>query len=592
LRGVVAGNDNGMQAPASDVLREYALLADGHRGILVGPHGDLAWCCFPRWDSPAVFSALLGAAGFYSIRPRGRHTWGGFYEPGSLIWRSRWVTDDGPVECREALGYPGSSTRAIILRQLSVADGAAEVEVRLQLRRQFGRTAPTHLRKLDDGWWAGRLGDLHVRWSGVPGARYDERSGTFTAKVRLEAGQRCDIVLELSTEECRDFIDPAETWSATEQAWRSTAPEMSGTLADRDARHAVAVLCGMTGPDGAMVAAGTTSLPERSGGSRDYDYRYAWIRDQCYVGQAGAAAGVDSLVDAAVRFVGQRLRDDGANLRPAYCVDGAPVPAECDVDVPGYPGAPKTVVGNRAGAQFQLDVFGEALLLFAAAERCDRLDGEGWAAAVAAAEAIERRWQEPDAGVWETHPVRRFAHSRLACAAGLRAVAAVAKPGQQTAHWSALADALVADVSANCLHPTGRWQRAPDDDRCDAALLTAQIRGLIRPEDPRSIATRAAVCESLVQDGYVYRYQVDDRPLGTDEGAFMLCGYWLAMAMHQAGDIITARAHFERTRAGCGPAGLFTEEYDVAQRQMRGNFPQAFVHAAMLEASVRLSQEP
>jgi GH15 family glucan-1,4-alpha-glucosidase len=369
-------------------------------------------------------------------------------------------------------------------------------------------------------------------------------------------------------------------------------PALSGTLADRDARHAVAVLCGLTGPDGAMVAAATTSLPERSGGSRDYDYRYAWIRDQCYVGQAGAVAGAESLVDAAVRFVGARLREDGAKLRPAYCVDGAPVPDQRELDIAGYPGAPLTVVGNRAGQQFQLDVFGEALLLFAAAERRDRLDGDGWKAALAAVEAIERRWQEPDAGVWETDPVRKFAHSRLICAAGLRAVAAVATPGKQTAHWSSLADTLVAEVSSTCLHPTGRWQRAPDDDRCDAALLTAQTRGLISPEDPRSVATRAAVCEDLVQDGYVYRYRVEDRPLGTDEGAFMLCGYWLAVALHQAGDVTTARAHFERTRAGCGPAGLFTEEYDVEERQMRGNFPQAFVHAAMLEASVQLAAEP
>lgn len=578
-----------MQPPAPDVLREYVLLADGHRGAVVGPHGDMAWCCFPRWDSPAVFSTLLGAEGFYALRPRGRHTWGGYYEAGSLIWRNRWVTDVGAIECREALAYPGSPDRVVILRRLSGQSDGAEIEVRLQLRRDFGRIRPTGVRRLDNGWWTCKLGDVHVRWSGAPRARYDDRSGTFTAAFAPEAGRPYDVVLELATEQQEVAINAPELWESSEQAWRMTAPEMSGTLADRDARHAVAVLCGMTSPEGAMVAAATTSLPERSGGSRDYDYRYAWIRDQCFVGQAGAVAGVDSLLDAAVRFVGERVRADGAALRPAYCVDGTPVPDAQEIAVPGYPGAPLSVTGNRAGSQFQLDVFGEALLLFAAADRAGRLDGVGWKAVDEAAAAIERRWQEPDAGIWETQPARRFAHSRLVCAAGLRAVAAAAAPGRQTSRWSSLADTLLADVSATCLHPDGRWQRAPDDDRCDVALLAAQIRGLVGPDDPRSVATRATICESLVQDGYVYRYRVDNQPLGLDEGAFMLCGYWLAMALHQAGDVTTARAHFERSRAGCGPAGLFTEEFDVVQRQVRGNFPQAFVHAAMLEASVRLA---
>src|SRR5579875_3898143 len=133
----------------------------------------------------------------------------------------------------------------------------------------------------------------------------------------------------------------------------------------------------MTGPTGAMVAAATTSLPERAGAGRDYDYRYAWIRDQCYVGHAAAVAGVDDLVDDAVRFVTERMLADGPQLRPAYCVDGSPVPGETRLDLPGYPGSPDVRVGNHAGAQFQLDAFGDALLLFAAAAGRDRLDAEG-----------------------------------------------------------------------------------------------------------------------------------------------------------------------------------------------------------------------
>jgi len=575
--------------PAPVVLREYALLADGCRGILLGPHGDMAWGCFPRWDSDAVFSSLLGGEGFYLIQPKAWHSWGGYYEDGSLIWRSRWVTNDADVECREALAYPGDPERAVILRRLTTNRGGADVDVALQLRRAFGRRSPTNVKRHDDGSWTMRVGELYLRWSGLPGSRYDQRSGTFRAVAGLAPDQRTDLVLEISTQRLTDPDPPTTLWEATERAWEQRVPALTGLLATRDARHGCAVLRGLTSPAGAMVAAATMSLPERAGGDRDYDYRYAWVRDQCFVGEAAAVAGVDDLLDAAVQFVGARLLADGPALRPAYTVAGENVPKQKSLRLPGYPGSPCVVSGNRAGEQFQLDVFGEALLLFASAAERDRLDPDGWKAAMVAAEAIGARWQEPDAGIWETEP-RRYAHSRLICAAGLRRIASIATPGPETGAWTALSDRLLAEVSATSLHPTGRWQRAPDDDRPDAALLLTQLRGLLPPDDPRSVATRQAVLDELTTDDYVYRYPVHGRPLGVAEGAFLLCGYWLAMARGQAGEATQARALFERTRASCGPPGLFTEEYDVGQRQLRGNVPQAFVHAALLEAAARLSE--
>lgn len=579
-----------MDAPIPAVLREYALLADGYRGVLIGPRGDMAWTAFPRWDSAAVFSALLGGDGWWSVSPRGRHVWGGYYEDGSLIWRSRWVTDGAVIECREALAYPGVADRATVVRRLICQSGEGEVDVRLQLRRCFGEQRPTGLHRSRDGWWTARLGELYVRWSPVSRSRYHESSGTFTGVVPLRPGQTVDLVLELSTTPLGDPPTPELVWQATEEAWRDAVEPLTDVLATRDVRHSCAVLRGLTGPSGAMVAAATTSLPERAGGSRDYDYRYAWIRDQCFTGEAAAAAGLDDLLDDAMRFVGERMLCDGPDLKPAYCVDGGPVPAQREVDLSGYPGSPQVVIGNRAGAQFQLDVFGEVLLLCASAAARDRLDARGWRVATAAAEAIERRWQEPDAGIWEIAP-RCFTHSRLVCAAGLRRIAAIGPAGDQTNRWSALADRLLAEASLTCLHPSGRWKRATDDDRCDSALLLAQIRGAVAPDDPRSVATLRTVTDTLTKDGYAFRYNVEGQPLGVAEGAFLLCGYWLAMAHRQAGNRTLARAFFERSRAACGPPGMFTEEYDVTQRQLRGNMPQAFVHAAMLETAVLLSEE-
>jgi GH15 family glucan-1,4-alpha-glucosidase len=153
-----------------------------------------------------------------------------------------------------------------------------------------------------------------------------------------------------------------------------------------------------------------------------------------------------------------------------------------------------------------------------------------------------------------------------------------------------LADAIVAETSRDCLHPSGRWQRSPSDEKVDAALLLPAIRGAVPASDPRSLATLEAVRAELTEVGFVYRFRHDHRPLHDAEGAFLLCGFFMALADQQQGNVVQARAWFERSRAACGPAGLYSEEYDVIQRQLRGNLPQAFVHALMLEAASRLSR--
>ncbi len=306
-------------------------------------------------------------------------------------------------------------------------------------------------------------------------------------------------------------------WAETETHWRRAVPVIDEpALAPRDAEQAMAVLVGLTSTSGGMAAAATTSLPERARQGRNYDYRYAWIRDQTFAGLAAAAHHHDGLLDSAVGFVADRLLADGPQLKPAYTVDGRPVPDQRPIPgLSGYPGAGDRV-GNWVNQQFQLDTFGEALELLAAASRAGRLDRDHWRAAQVAADAIEQRGHEPDAGVWEIEP-RRWAHSRLTCVSGLRAIAAEA-PGAESGRWSALADAMLAEVSADCLHPDGRWQRAPDDPRVDAALLLPIVRGGLAPSDPRSAATVDAVAAELMRQDYVYRFRHDDRPLDAGRG--------------------------------------------------------------------------
>ncbi|WP_051831179.1 glycoside hydrolase family 15 protein [Streptomyces violens] len=596
------------------VLRDYAVLADGERAALVGPRGEICWLCAPRWHDEAVFATLIGGGGVYAVTPRERYVPGGHYEEGTLIWRSRWITQSGIVECREALAFPGDPDRVVLLRRVEACEGPARLRVVLHPLADYG-AEPLHEPHRDaHGVWTARAGGLHLRWTGGAQARitdeptdpgpdadpgtgndpgterhFDRRRATrLVLDLCLDPGRQHDFVLEIGrTPPDGPPPEPDTAWAATERAWREAVPALDHTVAAGDARQSYAVLRGMTGARGGMIAAATTSLPERAEEGRNYDYRYVWIRDQCYAGQAMAAAGHYPLLDAAVRFIGARLHDDGPEIAPAYTVDGGPVPDQRELDLAGYPGGYDRI-GNRVNRQFQLDAFGEALLLFAAAARADRLDGDGWKAAEIAADAVARRWREPDAGIWELD-ARAWTHSRLICSGGLRAMAAAGPPGPQARKWRALADTLLDVTTATALHPDGHWQRAADDPALDAALLIPALRGTLPADDPRTRATLRAYQERLTDRHFAYRFRHDDRPLAEAEGAFVLCGFAVALAEHQQGRETEAYRWFERNRAACGTAGLYAEEYDITQRQLRGNLPQSFVHAMMLECAVRLA---
>jgi len=545
----------------------------------------VAWLCAPRWDSGSVFGSLIGARGHYTVTPDERSVWGGYYEDATMIWRSRWPTTSGFVESREALAVPSSTDRLVLLRQARAVDVDAAVRVVLVPAAGYGEHALSDVEQDSDGRWTARVGPLRLRWSGASEATPTEQG--WALELTLSAGQRRDLVLEIAEHDLGEPVDPELAWEETETWWRawSEGIRRRAGAAPRDATHAACVLRGLTSSSGGMVGAATASLPELQQGGDNYDYRYVWVRDQCWAARAAARAGIGSLLDDAVRFLGRRVLDDGADLAPAYTVRGERVPGEERLDVPGYPGGGDRI-GNRGGAQFQLDAFGELLLLFAEAAGHDRLDADGWRAAETAVEAIEKRWTEPDAGVWELED-RIWTHSRLICAAGLRQLAEHAAP-RLGATWSALADRIVAHVASTSLHVDGRWQRADDDPRHDAALLLPALRGAIPPDDPRSRRTLQTFLDDLTSQGYAYRFRVDERPLGAAEGAFLVCNFITALALHEVGDDLNARHYFERARSACGPPGLFTEEFDVTERQLRGNVPQAFVHALLLECSATL----
>lgn len=571
------------------VLRTYALLADGERGALVGPRGDISWMCFPGWEDEGIFSTLIGGDGSYTITPDARFVWGGFYEDGTLIWNGRWVTPHAVLECRDALARPADPGRATILRRVRVDRGTVTLRVVLDPRPGFGRDGLRDLHRDEDGVWHARCGTAWLRWCGAARADVEPLAGDprLGLWLRLEGGEQHDFVLDISDSPLRDAGQAADVlWRETEASWSSGRPDLTSTAAPRDAQHAWAVLTGLTTGEGGTVAAATMALPERADAGRSYDYRYVWCRDQSYIGQSAAAAGITSLLDTSVRYIRERLLSDGDHLMPAYARGGRQVPPERSLGLPGYPGG-TDIVGNHIDRQFQLDAFGEALLLFAAADAAGRLDAEGWRAAQVAAEAIETRWQQPDAGIWELS-ARRWTHSRLICAAGLRRISGRCSGGGAGARWLELADRIVADTTSHALHGSGRWQRTPEDPREDASLLLAALRDAVPADDPRSVATLDAVEHSLTQGHYAYRFRPDERPLGEAEGAFLLCGFWMSLAQRRRGRFLEAMRWFDSTRSACGPSGLLSEEFDVRQRQLRGNLPQAFVHALLLETAQSL----
>lgn len=578
------------ETPRPHTLRQYALLADGERGGIIGPDGALVWLCFPRWHDDAVFGALIGAHGFYRVEPRDPYVWGGYYEDGTLVWRSRWITTHGVIECREALATPATKGRAVILRRVIAREGRAHVVAALEPATGFGHHRVRSLTQRD-GAWVGITGDVHVRWSGAEGAQLvrDRDRTLLDLELNLAEGEHHDLVVEL---DCDPFSepppDPTDQWQRTDRWWSTEVPSLDHVEPRRAARHATAVLRGLTSTNGGLVAAATTSLPERAEAGRNYDYRYVWVRDLCLAGLAYDAAGLDELLASATSFVTARLLDRGPDMPPATTIDGARVPDQRSLSLPGYPGGFDRI-GNHVNDQFQLDAFGQSLLLFAAAARRGFLDADGWHAVGIAVDTIVRRRDEPGAGIWELPPAR-WTHSRLECVAGLRAIAAVpGAPEGSIAGWLMLADDMLADASRTSLDPDGRWRRAPDDERVDAALLLGALHGATAVDDPRARATHDAILAELGADRFLYRFRHDARPLEAAEGAFLLSGFWMAQSLLARGEITEAVRWFERNRAACGPPALLAEEFDVDERQLRGNLPQAFVHAGLLECAARVS---
>ena len=537
---------------APHVLREYAFVADGCRGALIGPRGDIAWLCAPRWDSDAVISALVGGPGIYAVTPTETHVWGGYYEPGQPGLALPLDHDLRLHRVPGGAGLPGRPGHCASCYAGSRPSRAPpRVRVVLDLRAAFGAADLTDVRRDDAGTWSARTGDLNVRWQGAPRPCRNEH-GQLVADLVVPAGTQHDLVLEIGQ---RRPGSAARTGPALVEhsrlLGRRGARTSTGRLGPRDARHAYAVLRGLTTPGGGMVAAATLGLPERAEAGRNYDYRYVWLRDQAYAGLAAAVDEPHPLLDDAVAFASPACSSTATRSHRRTGPTAAPCRRESTLALPGYPGG-KVVVGNWVNGQFQLDAMGEVLQLLARAAELDHLDVDGHRAMQTTVDVIATRWQEPEAGIWELSDAW-WTQSRLSVVAGLRA-AARQLDGPQARRCEVLADAVLAQTSATCLRARRRVATKPRPRRhrrqppAAARARRASRRGPPHHQDPRG-----GHAVSSTRDGYVYRFDPDGRPLGEAEGAFLLCGFTMALAQWHQGRRRRRRAGTNGPRQ---PAGL------------------------------------
>jgi GH15 family glucan-1,4-alpha-glucosidase len=594
----------------------HALLSDCHCAALVTTDGSVDWLCFPRFDSPSVFGRILDdEAGHWSIRPIGPFTSSRRYHDRTLVLETTFRLPTGTVVLTDALAL-GADNRGhaigvgvphLLIRTVSCLDGDAEVAVDYAPRPEYGLLRP--LLSAVEGGVTARGGAEWLVLSTPVAMTLDP--STATARIPLTAGQTVRFALQRSTLE----QTPARVWRDDEladrlagtvtgwQSWSDLHQNYDGPWRDL-VRHSGRVLQGLTfQPSGAIVAAPTTSLPEGVGGERNWDYRYAWVRDASFTMEAlWVAACPDEASDffafmttAAAATVGP-----GSGLQIMFGVGGEHDLTERTLPhLRGWKDSRPVRVGNGAWTQQQIDVYGE--LLSAAHRLADRIttvDVDMRRFLVTLADTAAQRWREPDHGIWEVRgEPRHFLYSKVMCWVALdRAIELAGLIGAEdrVPDWTAICQEIRETVLREGWNPSvGAFTQFFGSDALDASALMMPIVGFLPADDPRMLATVEAVAQRLCDaNGLVYRYRTEGGVDGLpgEEGTFLLCTFWLAQALAIAGQVDRAREVFERAARYVNDVGLLAEEIDPATGEMLGNFPQAFSHIGLVNAAWAISE--
>jgi GH15 family glucan-1,4-alpha-glucosidase len=581
-------------------IEDYALVGDLHTAALIGRDGSIDWLCLPRFDSPACFAALLADpdAGRWRIAPRGGdvavHR---RYRGDTLILETEFDTADGRVRIIDFM--PPRGEAADIVRIVEGVTGTVPMHTELRLRFDYGSIVPWVRRDEQDHAAIAGPDAVWLR-SDVP-LQHHHRTldGAFT----VAAGQQITFVLthQLSHLPRPRPVHAHHALAATDRFWQDWISRCAYTGRYSTAvRRSLILLKALTyTPTGGIVAAATTSLPEHIGGSRNWDYRYCWLRDATFTLQALLGTGYVAEARAWREWLLRAVAGDPADLQIMYALDGARRLTESTLDwLPGYEQSGPVRVGNAAARQFQLDVWGEVLDgMHLSRESGIATTESGWDLQKALLDFLESNWRQPDNGLWEVRgPRRHFVHSKVLAWAGIdRAITAIERYGLDgpVERWRATREQIHADVCAHGFDPQrNTFTQFYGSQGVDAALLLIPRVGFLAYDDPRVVGTVEAIQKSLCTNGFLLRYQpqhdnVDGLP-GT-EGAFLACTFWLADALHGIGRTNEARQLFEQLLELRNDVGMLSEEYDPTTRRQLGNTPQAFSLVGLVNTARHLS---
>ncbi|MBV8739417.1 MAG: glycoside hydrolase family 15 protein [Alphaproteobacteria bacterium] len=582
-------------------IEDYALIGDCGTAALVGRNGSIDWLCLPRFDSPACFAALLGKPehGRWLIAPSGDHAKiVRHYIDNSLVLATRFETPKGMVEVVDFF-RPRHGTVNLV-RLVRGLRGRVKMQVEVILRFDYGYLVPW-VERLAEGGISAIAGPERVVLR-TPVQLVGEDLKTV-GEFEISGGETVPFVLSYSASHLPP-PRPVDAERALEIAlafWRQWGRQCASAGPWSDTvKSSLAVLKGLTyAPTGGIVAAPTTSLPERLGGPRNWDYRYCWLRDATFTLLALMHAGYNGEARSWRDWLFRTIAGSPEQIQIMYAIGGERRLTEWEVPwLPGFEGSRPVRIGNAASTQTQLDIFGEILDVFYHAYLSGLAPTERARPLVRAVlNHLATIWREPDEGIWEVRGgPQHFTHSKvMAWVAFDRAIKISERleDGEDATFWREIRDEIHADVCAKAYDPElGSFVQAYGSKSLDAALLLLPLVGFLPPDDPRIIGTVKAIEQRLVFDGLVFRYDTGETADGLPpgEGAFLACSFWLADNYVLQGRIREARELFERLLLLRNDVGLLAEEYDPRAKRQLGNFPQAFSHVALVNTAFNLTR--
>jgi GH15 family glucan-1,4-alpha-glucosidase len=584
-------------------IEDYAFLSDTQTGALVSRDGCVDWLCFPRFDSGACFAALLGDRdnGRWSFTPDGEiKATRRRYRGDTLVLETEIETADGGVRLIDFM--PPRGENPDIVRIVEGLSGTVRMKMELVIRFDYGHVIPW-VRKRDGGLEAIAGPDALVLRTPVETRGEDL---TTVADFTVAEGDRVPFVLTwfASHEKPPRAIHPEHALRETEEYWSGWAKRCQAEGPWREAVvRSLVTLKGLTyAPTGGIVAAATTSLPEEIGGVRNWDYRYAWLRDATFTLVALMEAGYVEEARAWREWLLRAVAGSAAQMQIMYGVRGERRLEEFEIEwLSGYENSRPVRIGNAATRQFQLDVYGEVLDSMYSAHNAGIESSElDWRLQAALLNFLESKWEQPDEGIWEVRGGRQqFTHSKMmAWVAFDRGVKLIENcncaAGDNLERWQKIREEIHAQVCARGYHAGKKaFTQFYGSDRLDASLLMMPLVGFLPAQDERVVSTVEAIQRELVEDGLVLRYRPEEENvdgLPGREGAFLLCTFWLADCLHLIGRTEEARALFEHLLTLRNDVGLLSEQYDPRAKRQLGNFPQAFSHVALVNSARILSR--